>query len=57
VTYAGDEYLSHSQQCPELYDEGDPLDYPCEECGAGAGEECRPYCIATPAAQRLDDEP
>lgn len=56
--YAGDEYLSHSQQHPELYDaEGDPLDYECDECGAEAGEECRPYCTATPPAQRLDDEP
>ena len=35
----------------------DPLDYPCEECGAEPREECRPYCTAPPSAQRLDPEP
>ena len=29
--YAGDEQLSDQEQNPELYDEGDPIDYPCEE--------------------------
>lgn len=50
--YAGDETLSDQQQHPELYaaDEGDPLDYPCEECGAEPGEECRPACTASPGA-------
>lgn len=44
--YAGDEHLSDQQQSPELFkDDGDPIDYPCEECGAEPGEECRPYCI------------
>lgn len=57
MTYAGEEYLAHSQQHPELYDDdGDPIDYPCAECGAEPGEECRPYCIGTPGAQRRDDE-
>jgi hypothetical protein len=43
--YAGDETLSHEQQHPELYDgDSDPLDYPCDECGAEPGEECRPWC-------------
>jgi hypothetical protein len=57
VIYAGDEYLAHSQQHPELYDDdGDPIDYPCAECGAEPGEECRPYCIGAPGAQRHDDE-
>ncbi len=27
-------------------DEIDPLDIACEECGADAGEDCRPLCIA-----------
>jgi len=52
--YAGDEQLSDQEQNPELYDE-DPLDYPCEECGAEAGEECRPCCIAAPEAHLVDE--
>lgn len=50
--YAGDESLSDEQQAPELYDESiweddvDPLDRPCDECGAEPGEECRPACTA-----------
>jgi hypothetical protein len=55
VIYAGDEQLSDQQQNPELYDEGDPIDYPCEECGADAGEECRPYCTGM-AGHAGDDE-
>ncbi len=39
--YAGDEHLSEAN--PELED-GDPITYPCEECGADPGEECRPHC-------------
>lgn len=27
----------------------DPLDYPCDACGAEAGEECREHCTAAPA--------
>lgn len=46
--YAGDEYLSDEQMNPELYDDADPQSYPCEECGADAGEPCRPHCIAQP---------
>lgn len=38
-----DSDMTHEQQVSELYD-GDPLDYPCEECGAQAGEECRVAC-------------
>lgn len=26
----------------------DPIDRPCEECGALPGEPCRPYCTAEP---------
>ena len=55
MIYAGDENLSHEQQNPELYDEGDPIDYPCEECGAEPGEECRPYCTGI-AGNAGDDE-
>lgn len=55
--YAGDEGLAHEQQNPELYDsettgewddevDGDPLDWPCDECGAEPGEHCRPACTA-----------
>ena len=50
--HAGDEALSHEQANPELYDDrgsevdGDPLDLPCDDCGAEAGEECRPTCTA-----------
>lgn len=29
-------------------DEDDPIDYPCEECGAQPGEQCRPFCTALP---------
>ena len=48
MSYAGDEYLSHEQQNPELYGgEGDPLDLPCLDCGAEPGEECRRYCPGT----------
>lgn len=53
MIYAGDERLADSQQHPELYD-GDPLDYPCEECGAEPGEECRPYC-STPGGPGLQE--
>lgn len=28
--------------------EGDPLDYPRDECGAQAKEPCRPWCTALP---------
>lgn len=56
MSLAGDEYLTHCQQYPELYtDEGDPYDYPCEQCGAEPGEDCRPGCTATPGAQLLDE--
>ncbi|GAA1250275.1 hypothetical protein EEW87_17615 (plasmid) [Janibacter melonis] len=53
MMYAGEEELAHGDQHPEVYDDqgedgGDPLDLPCEECGAEAGEECRPYCTAMP---------
>lgn len=41
----------------ELNDEGDPLDYPCEECGAEPGEECRPYCTADPSHSQPEEEP
>jgi hypothetical protein len=51
VIYAGDENLSDQQQNPELYDEGDPIDYPCEECGAEPGEECRPSCTGPSSEQ------
>lgn len=54
--YAGDEDLTHEQQYPELYDaatpagecseDSDPLDWPCDECGAVPGETCRPTCTA-----------
>lgn len=30
-------------------DAADPIDRPCEECGAQPGEPCRPYCTAEPA--------
>ena len=45
---AGDETMTHEQQYPELYDAQGvgPLDWPCEECGAEPGEECRPACTA-----------
>lgn len=49
MIYAGDEGLSHQATNPELYaDEvgGDPLDYPCDDCGAESGEECRPTCLS-----------
>ncbi|WP_346008619.1 hypothetical protein [Janibacter terrae] len=55
MSHAGDEGLAHEQQHPELYDatptgqwgqDGDPLDWPCDECGAEAGERCRPACTA-----------
>ena len=47
--YAGDEFLSHEQANPELYDAwgsgvDNPVDWPCDECGAAAGEDCRPTC-------------
>ena len=51
MIYAGDETLSDQQQNPELYDEGDPIDYPCEECGAEPGEECRPWCTGPSSEQ------
>ena len=62
MIYAGDEQLSDQQQNPELYDEGDPIDYPCEECGADAGEECRPSCTGPSseqwqASRPQDEEP
>lgn len=48
--YAGDEHLSDQQQNPEHYDmavgESDPIDWPCDACGAEPGEDCRPSCIA-----------
>lgn len=63
---AGDEYLSHEQQHPELYDrgpfhigpdvEGWPIDYPCEECGAEPGEECRPCCTGQDADADEDQD-
>ncbi len=62
MRYAGDEYLSHEQQHPERYDrgpfhigpdaEGWPIDYPCEQCGAETGQECRPYCTG----QGIEDQ-
>ena len=55
MIYAGDETLSHEQQNPELYDEGDPIDYPCEECGAEPGEECRPWCTGPSSEQWQGD--
>lgn len=56
--YAGDEYLSHEQQHPELYDaEGDPIDRPCEECGAEPGEECRPDCTGPSSEQWQSSRP
>lgn len=30
---------------------GDPVDSPCEECGADAGEPCRAHCLARPEAE------
>jgi hypothetical protein len=47
--YAGDEHEWPIYDGPEG-DEGDPLDYPCQECGADPGEQCRPYCTAAPGA-------
>lgn len=35
-------------------DDEDPYDYPCQDCGAEIGEECHPYCTATPAANHLE---
>lgn len=26
--------------------DGDPIDYPCDDCGAEVGERCRPTCTA-----------
>ena len=44
-TYSGDEHLSHEQQYPELYeDDADPMDRPCDDCGAEPGEPCRVTC-------------
>lgn len=57
MIYAGDEDLSHEQQNPELYDEGDPIDYPCEECGADEGEECRPWCTGPSSEQWTGSRP
>lgn len=37
--------LTCEQQAPELCN-GDPLDRPCEECRAEAGEGCRVACTA-----------
>jgi len=37
-----------------------PIDRPCEECGAQAGEPCRPFCTAEPLeedADAADDDP
>lgn len=56
MMHSGDEHLTHEQQHPELYDagewgpDGDPLDLPCDECGAEPGEECRPTCTGHPLA-------
>jgi len=47
MMYAGDEDLALQDAYPEEYD-GDPLDYPCDECGAEPGDECRPYCTSNP---------
>lgn len=44
VTHADDETLGHNQQHPEMHDTGDPIERTCEECGAEAGERCRPWC-------------
>lgn len=43
----GDEW---PEAIPEPDDDGDPISWPCEECGADAGEECRPGCIAVDGA-------
>lgn len=37
---------------PDAGDE-DPYDYPCQDCGAEPGQDCHPYCTATPAANPL----
>lgn len=35
------------EEAPDPYeDEGDPIDYPCDDCGAEVGERCRPTCTA-----------
>lgn len=56
MSLAGDEHLAHQQQHPELYDtaDGDPIDWPCDECGAEAGEECRPACTADGGGDLLE---
>ena len=30
----------------------DQYDYPCQDCGAEPGQDCHPYCTATPAASQ-----
>lgn len=35
-------------------DDEDPYDYPCQDCGAEPGQDCHPYCTATPAANQLE---
>lgn len=45
-----DETQGHGNQSEHIED---PLDYPCEECGADPQEECRTYCTGTAGAQLL----
>lgn len=43
MIYAGDEYPYPIEDGTE---DDDPQDYPCDACGADAGEPCRAGCIA-----------
>lgn len=46
MIYAGDEVYGDEVTSPELEVRDDLLPYPCEDCGAEAGEECRRHCPA-----------
>ena len=50
MIYAGDEHYGDAQTAPELETNPLALADPCDECGADAGEPCRPFCTADPTA-------
>lgn len=36
---------------PGPFDDEDPYAWPCDQCGAEPGEDCRPWCTSLPHAQ------
>jgi len=47
---SGDEFYDDDTTSGPLYD-GDPYAWPCDQCGAEPGEDCRPWCTSLPHAQ------